>query len=739
MPQKQAVTPNVGPTSTTTVIFTTTKVVTTTVTTTASNIGSTGNITLDVHVVDQYGLWYNDAVVEVFNSLPNNVPPVLSLVAHGTTSNGIYYATQLPAFATYLVQVYAPNGVRSNQTVEVQDNDAVVNFVIPTAPAPTLSFQSVTLSPNTALPGAPLSIQANLVNTSNSTAYDIVLAVTPPAQFSLLSTGSTIPLGSLSPGASKPVSLLLGISSATPTPGYTLAYVLNFSDYSGVQYKTPGTISLPTPPAPTLTIQGVSLNPPIIQPGATFSLNAVVVNSSNSTALNSVLTIAPPAQFSLLNTGSIIPLGILQPGASKSISLQLIVSNAASATANTISYTLSYTDYFLNKATTSGTLFVPVSGNPVQPRLIISQATFSSSAIHPGDNFTVPIVIENVGGVPAGQVVLSVNATSPLANTASAGAYRLGVVAGNGTISVKLGFFSPPSAPLGSYPIVLSLAYADNFGTFYTAQQALVATLVGQPSIVLNTFQFKNNPLTPGLQSYLNAQLLNVGGDSALNVKVTFQDAPSFLNGTTVFLGSIRPGATGNATAYLQIPNGITVGAYQFNVVVSYTDSAGRAYHVTAPYTVTVAPFSAPKVSVTNTLLSPEVLAPGTQGTLTIYLRNDGATPANDLTLRLVNGSHLFSSDFFGLGTLNPSASGTTTVGVNVSPNLAGGSYLVQITANYTDDNGGAYSFTLPLEITVYATTSLLTLKNVGIGLAIAIVGVAIYAGISTRRKGFRS
>jgi hypothetical protein len=639
-------------------------------------------------------------------------------------------------FSTFLVQVYATSGARSSQTVSLGSSDAVLNFVISTPTAPTLSVQHIALNPNTASPGASFSVTADVVNTSNSTAYNTIMTVAPPPQFSLLSTGSNIPLGVLASGASEPITLLMSVSSTTATPGYSVAYSLNYSDYSGVSYKTSGSISLPSPPAPTLVIQSVSLNPTVIQPGTTFSLTAVVMNSSNSTAFSSLLTITPPAQFSLLNTGSVITLGTLQPGASKSLTFQMIVSNGASSTANTIAYSLSYTDYFLNKDATTGNLFVQVSGNPVSPKLIITTATFSSSAIHPGDNFTVPIVIENVGNVPANQIVLSVNASSPLVTTGSAGDYRLGLISANGTASVKLGFSSSPGSALGSYPIVLGLAYTDSFGTVYTSQQVLVATLVGQPSLVFNTLQFRNNPLTPGLQTFLNAQLLNNGGQSALNVKVTFQNAPTFLGNTTIYLGSIQPGGTGNATAYLQIPDSAAIGAYQFNAEVSYTDSAGKSYQIVAPYTVTVAPFSPPKVSITNTLLSPEVLNPGTQGTLTIYLRNDGATPADDLTLRLLNGSQLFSTDFFGLGTLDPSTSGTTTVGVNVAPGLQGGNYLVQILANYTDDNGATYNFTLPLEVTVYSTTSILTLKNVGLGLAVAIIGVAVYAGITTRRRG---
>jgi hypothetical protein len=694
-------------------------------------------ISLEIHVANQYGVPYNrSAVVEVFLELSTTPPLSLSLEANGTTNDGYFFAGNLTQVSTYLVQVYTSTGGQGNQTVAMTSNAAIVNIVIPSPPTPTLSLENVVVNASSATPGAPFSVTATVVNTSNSTAYNVILDVKPPAQFSLLNTGSSIVLGTFTPGGTEGVTMLLSVSGAATTAGYAIGYNLTYSDYAGVGYSIPGSISLPAPPSPNLVIENVVLNPTVIQPGSTFTLTAVVVNSGNSTAFNSVLTLAPPAEFSLLSTGSVIPLGTLATGASKSLTLQLIVSSSGAPTANLIAYSLTYTDYFLNKDTTTGNLFVPVSGNPVQPKLIITTATFSSSAIHPGDNFSVPIVIQNVANVPANEVVLSVNATSPLVTTGSAGDYRLGVISGNGNISIVLGFSSPPSAVLGSYQIVLTLAYQDSFGTLYTTKQVLVATIVGQPSLVFNILQFKNNPLTPGLQTFFNAQLLNAGGEAALNVKVMFQNAPSFLGNSTIFLGSIQPGGTGNATSFLQIPANMSVGSYQFNAVVSYTDSVGRGYQIVAPYTVTVAPFSPPMVSITNTLLSPEVLAPGSQGTMTIYFRNNGASPANNLTLSLLNGSRFFTSNYFGLGTLDPSTSGTSTVGVNVAGNLKGGQYLVQILATYTDDNGVAYNSTLPLEITVYATTSLLSFKTVGIVLAVVIIAVAVYALYTYRRRG---
>jgi hypothetical protein len=715
------------------VTTTTTSTTTTTVTVTVQP-SIVANII--VHVSNQYGSWINGAEVEVYNVLPS-APPSLSLVSNGTTTNGEYEAVNVTAFATYQVNVLTSTGGSANQTVTMGQYDAILNFVIPTPPSPTLSLQNVVLNASTATPGSPFSITGYVVNTSNSSAYNAILVVTPPSQFSLLNTGSVIPFGTLGAGQSKPLALLMSVSSGATTPGYSLAYVLNFSDYSGLSYKTTGSISLPTPPAPNLVVQNVSLSPQIIQPGTDFIISGSVVNTSNSTAFNSVLTITPPAGYSLLNTGSVIPIGTLGPGDSKALALELIVATGAAPTSNTLAYSLTYTDYFLNHQTTTGNLFVPISGIPIQPKLIVTSATFSSSSIHPGENFTVPITIQNVATVPADEVVLTVNATSPLVTTGSAGAYRLGVVPGNGTVSVLLGFYTPTAAALGSYPITLTLSYTDSFGAFYTNGQALVASIVGQPSLVFSTLLFKNNPLTPGLQTFLNAQVLNNGGQTALNVKVTFQNAPSFLANTTLFMGSIQSSKTGNATTYIQIPDAAGVGAYQFSAVISYTDPTGRAYQVSAPYTVTVAPFSPPQLSITNTLMSPEVLSPGSQGTMTIYLRNDGASPANNITLSIYNGSAIFSSVFFGLGTLDAGASGTTTVGVNVASGLPGGQHMVQIVARYNDANGLVYNFTLPLEVTVYASSSVLSLKTVGIILAIAIAGVLVYFGVINRRRFF--
>ncbi len=483
---------------------------------------------------------------------------------------------------------------------------------------------------------------------------------------------------------------------------------------------------MPTPAAPSLAVQNVVLSPAIIQPGTYFSLSADVVNFSNSTAYNVQFSVAPPSDISLLNTGSVIPIGTLAPGQSKPITLAMTVSSLATVTGYTIAFTTNFNDYFLNKFQGTGNLFVPVTGNSVHPNIVITSASFSSGTIHPGDKFTVPMSFENIGPTPADEVILSVNTTSPIAIVGSAGDYRLGTVPGNGNTSLSLQFSSPASAALGSYPIILTITYQDAFGTIYVNHQSLVATLVGEPSLVLNSLRFKSNPLSPGLQTFLSAQLVNVGGESALNVKVAFEGGPSFLSNTTMFLGSITPNGSGNSTAYLQVPSNMTVGDYSFSAIVSYSDPSGNSYTINSPYSVTVAPYSSPQVSVTNTLLSPEVLSPGAQGTFTIYLKNDGDNPAKNVTISLDDNGQIFSSSYFGLGTLDALASGTTVVGVNVNPSLSGGQYIVHILVGYTDDTGSHYSSSTPIEITVYGTTSIFSIRNVGIAAGVVVVGLLV-------------
>ncbi|HUI01153.1 MAG TPA: hypothetical protein VLX56_05945 [Nitrososphaerales archaeon] len=707
-----------------TVTVTTTSVSTVTVTSIAGPV-----VSLDIHVVDQNGLWINGALVDVFQQQADVSPPAYTLVASGTTNNGRFLAVNVTAYATFNVQVYPPLGGSANQTVTTDGGDQILTFVIPNRPTAILAIQNVSLTPSNEGSISSFSLTADVVNVSNSTAYDAVLTLTPPSQFSILNTGSTIAIGVVGPGGSKTLNLTLSVSStaAPSTTGYTAAYSLTYDDYSGTSYTVPGTISLPSPLPPSLVLRNVVLSPAIVQPGISFSLSADVVNVSNSTAYNAVLALNPPSQFSILNTGSTIPIGVLAPGSAYVLNLTLSVSSSTVPTGYTIPYSLAFTDYFFNKLSTVGNLFVPVSGNSVHPDLILTSASFVPPVVHPGDNFAIQMKVENTGFAPAEQAVLSVNASSPISTVGSVGNYRFGNVGPNGTTTQTVAFTSPDSTKPGSYPLTLTLSYVDNLGAVYTTQQVMVVNIVGQPSIVFNSLQFGKNPLIPGLQTFLNAQLFNSGGASALGVKVTFSGGPPFLSNITIYLGSIQGGVTGNATAFLSIPSDARLGEYNFNATVTYGDSSGASYKITSPYTVTIAPYATPQVSITNTLLSPAVLTPGSQGTFTMYLRNDGSSPAYNTTVSVQNGDGIFTSALFGLGTIDGSTSQTAVTGINVKSGVQAGNYLVKILVTYTDQNNVPYNFTLPLEMTVYSTTNLLSFKNVGFGVGAVIIVVVAY------------
>ncbi len=192
---------------------------TTTVTTTR-----TVNITimppgpkLAIHVVNQFGIWYQGAVVEVYQQLSSSS---YNLVANGTTVNGVFYAAGLVNYSTYMVNVYTPTGGSGSQTVTVTEAGASLTFVIAAPVPPAMSLLNVSVSPSAL--GGGFSLNASLTNTSNSTAYNAQLTVQPPPQLALLNTGSVIPIGTLAPGQSKPIALQMTVSSAAATVAYTL-------------------------------------------------------------------------------------------------------------------------------------------------------------------------------------------------------------------------------------------------------------------------------------------------------------------------------------------------------------------------------------------------------------------------------------------------------------------------------------------------------------------------------------
>lgn len=380
-------------------------------------------------------------------------------------------------------------------------------------------------------------------------------------------------------------------------------------------------------------------------------------------------------------------------------------------------------------ATVSFVLFRPA---PQSPKLVVASVILAPTLVTPGSEFLVTLTIDNTGNLTSYGSTISVTPNSPIFLVGNSGVAYLGVLKPGNTATATFSMDSIATASSESVTVAFVTSYTDPLGNSFNDSGAFTISLTSTPNMKVNSFNLSVNPIHPGVASILTLSLINAGGDRAYNVRVTASGKPFLPGNSTSYLGSVPIGATPTSTFYLSVANGTAPGSYDLNLSISYTDIRGQTYTSTNAYQLSVEPYLPPSVSVTNALLDPLVLNPGTQGTLTIFLKNTGTTEADNVHVTISGGDQILTSNFFGVGTMLPGDKVTQQVGINVAPKIQTGSYLLTLNVAYTDPSGTTYHSSVPLQTGVYGSSSLFTLTSLLIAGGIA---VAILLGLILLRR----
>jgi hypothetical protein len=462
--------------------------------------------------------------------------------------------------------------------------------------------------------------------------------------------------------------------------------------------------------------------------------NVTVSGKNPYTAYDVVLSFAPSASLSIVGSGSTFYVGDLVGNVSKSFTFTVGAEQSASSGTFPLGYTLNFHNSTGAVLVSTGQVYVTISGTPARPLLVSSQVILSQTPVTPGTDFTAAVLLNNTGSTTAYGGVLVVSPGSGLSLVSSSGTVSLRTLAPHQVETVTFGMSASSSLPSSFVPVLLDLSYTDSNGLHYFTNSTFNVQLAARPDVRVGSFALSVAPLRPGVSSVLSLSLLNVGGDRAYDVKVTLS-GPFFIGGNTVnYLGAIASGGSASTSFFFSVPGGMAPGNYVIGVGATYTDQKGTQYAIDSNYTVTVAAYVAPSVTITNTILDPPVLTPGTSGTLTIFLKNSGATEARNLQIRISGGNGIVSSDYFGLGTLAPGASVTQVVGINVDPKLAPGSYLLMMNATFEDPSGATYTSSTPLQSNVYHGTNLFSLFNLAVVAVLVLIAAAVIVALRRYR-----
>lgn len=368
---------------------------------------------------------------------------------------------------------------------------------------------------------------------------------------------------------------------------------------------------------------------------------------------------------------------------------------------------------------------------PETPQVLLSSVSFNPQAGVPGKSVSASLTLATQNSASAYYVTMSMKATSPIGISGSGSLLYFGTVAGNASVSKGVVFSIGPTAAQANYVVDYTINYTDTSGVSYHTSGSLYVPVVIAPLIpklTFGTFVLAPSPLKPGVSSTLALNVTNIGGDSAYNATISLTGGV-FGNGTlSNYLGSLTPSSAVATTFFVSVPNSTLSGNYPFGMSLAYQDISGNTYTTQTNFSLSVKALTPPNVVLTGTILSPPVLSPGAQGTMTLFLKNVGQSDATDITINIYGGEGLLAQSYFGLGSLAAGASATQVVGLYLSSKLKPGSYLLSINATFQAPSGEVYKSSSPLQTNVYVAHSLFSATTILLGIAIVAAAVIAYA-----------
>jgi uncharacterized repeat protein (TIGR01451 family) len=338
--------------------------------------------------------------------------------------------------------------------------------------APVLSV-SKTDSPDPVASGANITYTLTYANTGNANATGVALADTVPANTTFVSAtgGGTLSagvvtwnLGTLAPGPSAPVQMVVKVAS--PLPSGTLisngAYSIDSNETSPV---TGALVTTTVSSAPVLSVSKTD-SPDPVAAGANITYTLTYANTGNANATGVALADTVPANTTFvsatgggaLSAGVVTwNLGTLAPGPSASV--QMVVKVASPLPSGTLISNGAYSiDSNETSPVTGALVTTTVSSAPV---LSVSK-TDSPDPVASGANITYTLTYANTGSANATGVVImdTIPANTTFVSATGGGALSAGVV------TWSLGTLAP--GPSASVQMVVKVAHPLATGTLIT-------------------------------------------------------------------------------------------------------------------------------------------------------------------------------------------------------------------------------------------------------------------------------
>jgi hypothetical protein len=414
-----------------------------------------------------------------------------------------------------------------------------------------------------------------------------------------------------------------------------------------------------------------------------------------------------------------------------------------------------------------GILTVPVSagekylgGNPE-----LSAAVVGSNEFYPGDDVTLPVIIQNSGLIDYTFTYSTTLTPADMPSTAKLMVVTLGAgdapvvitsdpqmtgdLKGGSSIVVNFHTRMLRNAPSGTYNLPLNITYtylyaAEQYGQdslHYIYKQKVVNLDLPvhiKPKIIPDVNSVQADSVFAGSEGYITLNLLNAGNEDGRNAVVKLVrsgTSPVTPVSGSVYIGEFPHQSVKQLRYEVAVDRDAVAGTYPVDIVVDYTNSEGNAVSTDI---LTIGVPVGGKITF-EVVSSPNPVNPGSKDTLEVDYRNTGPSAIFGAQARIYTVDPFTSGDDLSyLGDMAPGETKIARFEVTVDRAAVVKEYGFDTEIRYRDTLGNdqvSDRIKIPVDV-VYPSSVRAILGNPFVLVLIVIVVIAgVYLVVTRRRK----
>ena len=396
------------------------------------------------------------------------------------------------------------------------------------------------------------------------------------------------------------------VPTATETPTATLPPPTNTSQPTATPTQSNQSGSFVRP---QIAVKSYRTNPVTVQYGEDFKLFVRLKNEGQVKASNVQATFAP-GDFLPLKNGGVIVIGEL--GADNAVDIEQSLTASTYLYGNssvdmTVSYYdengASYSEKFTINVLAGGGSFVNVAtATPTgvnRSQLVISGYQTNVVVLEPGVQFTLQMIVQNVGSVMAKGVTMIVGGGSAsssggetpapggvsggggefsnFAPVGSSNVQSLGDIDKGASISATQQLIANVSIDPGAYPVKVTFSYFDNKNNLINDEQVITLLVYNLPNVDVSFYQPVIS-LMAGQPNPLPLQLTNLGKRSVVLGTMKIQTDNGSIENSETLVGALDTGGyfTFDSLVIPDAPGTLTI-----SITIEYTDDFNQARTIT--------------------------------------------------------------------------------------------------------------------------------------------------------------